>query len=428
MSVKSNNKYKTLAEHIIKTYEDDEYYKNSIFKNEVLGKHIVDKFGNIDDKAISQIQIMVLPFVRFITTAISQLYSKPVLRTINTDNNKILELFEEVCSAYDNISEDIDKYTFAGGMSAVKAHFDDIDKELEFVIYTANMLDYTPRADDYTKMEELYLSFYNDEVQQEEVWSKEEYNYNVNGSNSKSEKNIYGFIPFEIFRNKIIPNSWFCPPSSNLLDIQNYISNQNTQLGNNFKYQSMDMIVVKGGGKLENMNFGAKAVNKVETEDDIKFISPSTDLKKLVSVVEDQIKIFSRMNGIPDSLISAASTSSGISLIISQKALDDYLKNRSIKFRKTEEKILLKGLKVLGYHKGITIPEELKISLNYTSANQMTKLTEDEQKMWDFYIEKNILTEVDLMMTMFPNLTEEEAIQKIEENKQNKTKQEIITS
>jgi len=415
MKNKSINNYKSLSEKIIKIYNDDEYYKN-YFKTNVLGKHIVNKDGDADEKEIESIQVITLPFLKFVTNSISQLYSKPVLRSINSDNQDLLDILKEVTTSYDEIAEEVDKYTFAGGMTALKPHYDDEDRTFEYVLYTANMIDYTPRADDYSKLKELYLTFFYDNVRQEEVWSKEEYNYLNDGSNVVSEENIYGFIPFEIFRNKKIPNSFYCPPSSNLLDIQDYISNQNTQLGNNFKFQSMDMIVVKGGADLKEMNFGAKAVNKVDTEDDIKFVSPNTDLEKLVNVINEQIFIFARMNGIPDSLISAATTTSGVSLIISQKALDDYLKNRATKFRKTEENLLLKGIKVLAYHRGINVPEDLKVSLNYTAANQMSKITEDEIKMWEFYLEKNILTRVDLMITMFPNMTRKEAEEKILEN------------
>lgn len=407
--MKSINKYKSISNNIIKTYEDDIHYKNH-FVNNVLNKHIVDK------KTLESLQIVILPFVRFITNSISTLYNQPVIRSINNNDSKILELFKEVENAYINQANNIDKYTFLSGMVAVKSHYDDIDDCFEYILFPNNMIEYTPRADDYTKVKELELSYLYDSNKIIEIWSNEYYTRQVSNINTNSNINSYGFIPFTIFKNKNIPNSFYVAPNENLIDIQDYISNQITQTGNTFKYQTMSMLIIKGGQDIKQINYGANAVNRVDTEDSIDFISPKTDLTMLVTTINDQIQMFSRMNGIPDSLVSAKATQSGISLEISQKVLDIYIKDRSKLFVNFERKCLMDGLKVLAYHKGIALPKDLKITINHSSANQMNKLNDQEMTLWDFYINKNIYTNIDLLMSLNPLMTREEAIQKIDEN------------
>lgn len=407
--MKSINKYKSTANVIIKSYEDDLYYKNHFMSN-VLTKHIGDQ------KTINSLQVVVLPFIRFVTNSISTLYNQPVLRDINTDKKEVLELFREVEDAYIKQANNIDKYTFLSGMVAVKSHYDDIDDSFEYVLFPNNMIEYTPRSDDYTKIQELELSYLYDANKIVEIWDNQSYVRQVSDVNVNNVFNSYGFIPFTMFKNRDIPNSFFVPPSENLLDIQNYISNQITQTGNTFKYQSMNMLVIKGGQDIKQINYGANAVNRVATEDDIDFISPTTDLAMLIKVINDQIQIFSRINGIPDSLISANPSASGVSLEISQKVLDIYIKDRSKLFIDFERKCLLDGLKVLAYHRGIALPKNLKIIINHSSANQMNKLTDSEMTLWDFYINKNIYTNVDLLMSLNPLMTRDEAVKRIDEN------------
>lgn len=407
----SDNPYKIKSEEIISSYEDDIYYENR-FKNVILAKHIKSQ------DTLNEIQLAILPIIRFVVNSMSTLYNKKVIRTLNTENKKINDLFSKVSLAFDNESIQIDRYTKLSGMLALKSHFNNEESKLEYVIYNNNMIEYTPLPDDYNKMKELSLEFKYDNVKQEEIWDDLSYTKMVDGSQLSNEENPYGFIPFSIFRDKKLSNSFYCPPATNLLMIQDYISNQLTQIGNNFKYQSMDMIVVKGGGDLKSMNIGASAVNKVDVEDSIEFVSPGTDLNSLVDVVDSQLKLFSRINGIPDSLLSASSTSSGVAITISQKVLDDYVEERAKLFISTEKEALLKGLKVLGYHNNITIPDNLEISINYTSVNKAIKMTKEDLDIFNSYIEKGIYTNVDLMMATYPNMSRIDAEEKLKENKE----------
>ena len=110
------NKYKDSSSLLIKAYEDDQYYK-SYFISNVLAKHISDK------KTLDSIQIVTLSYIRFITNAISTLYNKKVIRTINYSKNKqINELFNIVNEAYNNVAIELDKYTFLSGTTALKAN------------------------------------------------------------------------------------------------------------------------------------------------------------------------------------------------------------------------------------------------------------------------------------------------------------------
>lgn len=405
------NKYKDSSSLLIKAYEDDQYYK-SYFISNVLAKHISDK------KTLESIQIVTLPYIRFITNAISTLYNKKVIRTINYSKNKqINELFNIVNEAYNDVSIELDKYTFLSGTTALKANYDTKNDEFNFVLFPSNFLNYKPNAEDYEKLEELELEYTYDNVRINEEWSNTNVEKTIDGSKYKQLENYYGFIPFSFFRNKKVPNSFFCSPSSNLLDIQDYLTLQQCQIGNTFKFQAMSMLVLKGGMDLKQLNFGANAVNKIDNDDSLEFISPETDLTSLVNLINEQIKIFSRIQGIPDSLISASATSSGISLIISNKALDEYIETRSKQFIKSEKEAILNGIKVLGFHYNIDIPEDLEVSISHLSVSNLTKLSKEEIDLYNYYLSKNIISILDLAKLVTNTVYDDDAKELILNNK-----------
>ena len=407
----TRNPYKNVAGTIVRSYEDDLYYKGR-FISTVVAKHIESQ------KTKDTIQITILPIIRLIIDSISGLYSEKVIRTINSDNEEIKSLFEKVCKSFDEKAVLVDKYTKLSGILALKSHYDaELDK-LEYIIYDSSMIsDYTPHPIDYTKYSELVLEYYLDGVRQNEFWGMNEYYRKIDDSKSKTEPNNYGFIPMTLFRDKELANSFYVAPTANLLDMQDFISMQLVQIGNNFKYQSMSMLVIKGGGSLEQLSIGASAVNQIGESDDMKFITPEIDLNGLVDTIDNELKLFCRANGIPDTLLSASVSSSGAAITISQKILDKYIKERSSLLINSEKQAILNGLKVLAYHNDIDLPYDLEISVTHTSANTATKLSQDEIMTNKFYLDNDIMTKVDLMIKLYPNMSESEAIAKLEKNK-----------
>lgn len=406
----TQNKYKSQAADVIRSYEDDLYYKNR-FISSVLAKHIES------EKTRDKIQIVCLPIIRLITDSISCLYNKKVIRTLNNDDESIKELFGEVEKSFDKKSVLVDKYTKLSGMLALKNHYDSELDKLEFVIYDSSMIhSYAPNALDYSKYEELIIDYYFDNVKQEEIWDRTTFSRKVDGSRLETLANDYNFIPITLFKDKDLANSFYVAPATNLLDFQDFITNQLVQIGQNFKFQSMSMLVVKGGGELQSMNFGASAVNQVGSEDSIDFINPTTDLSLLVETLNSELQLFSRANGIPDSLLTASSTSSGVAITISQKILDEYVEQRAKQFIDFEKETLIKGLKVLGYHRNVEIPEDIDVNIKYLSIFKQNKLTSEDIAMNEFYLKNDIYTKVDIMLQVNPNMSREEAESKIKEN------------
>lgn len=406
-----DNKYKSQVEHIISTYEDDDYYK-SYFEKNILAKHIQD------NKSRGQIQLVTIPFLKFITDSISLLYSKSVVRTINySENKEINDIFNIVNESFDDVAEQIDKYTFIGGMSALKPTYDSDNNEFEYMLYPSNFLSYEPDSENYLKAKTLNIEYDLDDVKILETYNNKELSKIVDDIEVMKEENPILINPLTIFRNKKIVNNFYIAPQSALLDVQNFITNQIVQMGNNYKYQSMSMLVLKGGADIKQLNFGANAINKIGNDDSLDFITPSSSLSELVNIINETIKLFNRINGIPDSLLTASATSSGVSLTISQKALDDYVGSRSKIFKKSEKEAIIKGMKLLAYYKGVKIPDDLDININYLAVSNLTKLTQDEINLYNFYLSKNIMSIVDLTKMLTNAKYDSDVLEMLEKNK-----------
>lgn len=406
------NKYKKTSEELIKIYEDNEYYKQYFYDN-ILSKQIKDEGSR------SQLLVVPFTFINFIVNSICTLYSKNVLRTHNyMENEKINDIFNIVNNKLNNITNNIDRYTFLTGTTAVKSYYDIEENEFDYHLYTSNFLDYEGHQFNQKKIKEIYINYNENDMDIFESYSKDYFERIVDDISVEKIQNPYGFIPFTFFNNKDTLNSVFSAPNTVLLDIQNTITNKILQLNNTFKFQSMSMLVLKGGPDLKQLNVGANAVNKISNDDDLKYINPEADLINLINTINEEIKVFLRVNNIPDSLLSASATSSGLALIISQSALDEITQNRSKSFMEKEKELLEKGIRVLAHHLQVVIPDDFEVNINHLSVSNFNKLSQDDLVLYKFYLEKNIISIIDLVKIINNGVHDEDIEELILKNKE----------
>lgn len=411
INTKTNNKYIKNAERVLNSYEDEDYaYKQvRVEANKDEDITVFDKKARI-----------VFPFLNFVTDNLSKMYSETVIRTLdenNKNNNKLQSLLKEVNDSFNLVSKTVDKYTFLTGNTAVKSFFNaDLDK-FKFIVFPSNMIDYTPYYNDPSEAQEISVKYLNNNTVNEETWSKEEVVFNVNNTQENKTENIYDEIPFTIFRNEEKQFDFFDSPKTNLLNAQNLLSIKLINTDRTFKYQSASILTFKSEGAtdISELNVGPSSVNVIGENDSIDFVNSKVDLNNLLTYIKDEFRMISKLRGIPDSLFEISSNASGVSIVASQKVMLEYIKERQNQFTNYEKELFEKSIRILAKHRNITIPEDFEINIIY--KNQIEPLNEDEIKLWDFYFDNNIYTNIDLLMQL-ESITKEEAETKIKTNKE----------
>ena len=68
--------------------------------------------------------------------------------------------------------------------------------------------------------------------------------------------------------------------------------------------------------------------------------------------------------------------------------------------------------------KGVEIPNDLDININYLAVSNLTKLTQDEINLYNFYLNKNIMSIVDLTKMLTNAKYDSDVLEMLEKNKE----------
>lgn len=418
--ISSNNKYKTRREQILNAYKDKVYAYNLV-RREALKEEDPETF----DKKSKNI----VPSLSFITNNLCKIYDQPVIREIdevNKNHKNLGILFDIVNKAFKKEDKNIDITTFLTSTTLVKPYYDrDLDK-FKFIVYGSNYCDMTSFPTDPVEPKEIKVSYPNNDVTQTEIWDYNQVKLYTDYSNHTTERNPYGFLPFVKFANEEDSFSYFTPPKDGLLDMQNSLSIKLINTDKTFKYQSRSLLVLSSDTKeLEELNIGPSLANQIGMEDKLEFIKPDAELNTLIDFIKQEFSLLSKMYNIPDSIFDLNSNRSGVSIVRSKAEINEYLKERKEKFRDYEKELFIKSIKMLAIDKNIDIPEDFDINITYKERKEA--LTDLEIKEWEFLLNNNVKTAIDLLMSR-EDLTREEAEAKYEENKKINEERNLISS
>ena len=403
------NKYRYDAEKILKAYKDDNF-AYSLVKSSALEMEMDSSFSSKSD--------VVFPAVNFITDTLSKMYIEKVVRRNNekySDNEELVGLTKIVSDAFDNISNTLDKYTFMTGLVGLKPFYNAEIDSFKYLMYPSHMIEYTPLYNDYSEAQEIQINYDTEGVSQKEVWSNNYFYFSTDDKEFKdgNSENIYGEIPFVFFKNNKDNIDFFEKPKKNLLKSQNMLSKMLVNIDATFKKQGSALLIAKGIGDIKDIKVGPNSINSLPEDGDLKYITPDLNMVDMVEFLKEQFSLISKLEGVPDSLFNVNNTSSGVSIVASQKVVQEYIKTRQRIFLNSEKEAIEMGVRILAYHKGIEVPEDFEVQINY--KRQIESLTKDEIDQWNFYIENNIYTSVDIIMQL-EDLSRVDAIAKIKEN------------
>lgn len=249
--------------------------------------------------------------------------------------------------------------------------------------------------------------------------------------------NNYGIIPFVFFREEIDPQLFWNYPDDTLISAQDNINIKLTELNYLFKMQGFSVWVaidykVKGRKTLD-----PSEVIEIETvrsdKADLKAVTPDAKMEELIRAIGEEFIRAAWHYGIsPSQFTLQGEVKSGFALEMENVTLSDDIQNRKNIYTPLLGELYDLIRRVWNYHtqysEDMLIPDLQNKQLTEMPQFDIKELRQpmnpqEEQALWQFYLDNGLRDKADYEMYKNPDLTREEAIdlvkQRVAEGEQN---------
>jgi hypothetical protein len=358
--------------------------------------------------------------VRPIVKSLSKLYTYPVVRRWEKPESQEAKLFSQYVKGYDRTMKTVDRFTLLTGTVAVRPIWDEELKRFSYGIYTRDMIDITADAVDPSLASQVRLKWNDRGSTIEQIYDAENIVEQVNGTISENLPNPYNKIPLVFFTNEDQPWGVIEGPAQDLVEANLALNWMMTMLDDIGIVQTAGLLVAKGrdvtGG---DFRVGHRAMVDLPAlpEADAKYINSNSDIDKLIQVINLNLDLFLSSRNIPESAIRATQdqSKSGVALVYEQAAIVDYMNERKVQFQDKDAELAALTCQVLATHLGPASLKPVPPMIKYKEFNM--PMSADERDAWQFKIDKNVATPVDMLMTDEPGLDEQTAQDRIAKNK-----------
>lgn len=356
----------------------------------------------------------------------------------------------------DQVLQEVNKLTTLLGTVLIKIAWRD---GIKYDIITPEILDVIPRLDDPTMPEAIIYAqeFFRDDAERFAgdltettpgtsdftvpgaphtiffFWSKTQFfafdkDLNIIPDLTNDQNaNPYGVLPFVVFRSRFPIDQFFVSPSIDLVEAQDTINFYLTQLNHLIKYQSFSILFLKG------MDQGKIIVDPAQTisaplatgsdrgEPDMKFVSPDAKIEDLWRLITERIAWIGKSHGLSLSDFKMSGDSkSGFSIHLENREIQERRKEQLKMYRKWETKKLFPLTKLIynlhAQAEGLPLLDaksELKIDFGEIEVplDPITELAHLNN-----LASQNLISKLDLMRKLNPDLSEKDARKKLEEN------------
>lgn len=246
----------------------------------------------------------------------------------------------------------------------------------------------------------------------------------------KKEDNLYfdqdGFpvLPFVFFPNKT-PHSTLTDYTSgnDVYDANMNVALNYVHLNELIKYQSYKQIFVKASDATSfpsSWNLDPQSVIALTDTDnntDIGTLDLQSDITKIMELIRDRIIMVFSQVGIPPSAIQLSGTpESGIAIRLDKQSLMEFRED-DIEIYREKEKALFEVVRIINnFHNTEKISEDAEINIDFAEITFPT--TRQEEAAADaLEIQNNSLTGWQILQRKNPDLTDDQAKEKYQENK-----------
>ena len=264
-------------------------------------------------------------------------------------------------------------------------------------------------------------------------WSDNDYFFYLPGSNKRKEDEFGGLNPFKIMPMVEMRADYPVDQYDTTGAWSLILANQNINIALNdlnlmIHHQAFDQPYVAGASEEEmvGMKFGANKI-LATSDPEVKFglLGYSPKITESIEAIKFNIQTIAYTYNLAINWSIEGNPASGFSLLVQNIDLlearhDDV--ELAVLYEKKMYKVLSKMQDHYRRHGMLkkdepVLPIDGKVSVDFTEIDFPINQAE-EQSRWDWLIDKNAKTVIDLIMSENPDMSEEEAIEKYQRNKE----------
>lgn len=238
------------------------------------------------------------------------------------------------------------------------------------------------------------------------------------GNFISEEINPYGILPF-------IP-CWSDPPTDyfwqrgahDLILSQDAINRMLTLLGYAIDFQGFSLCYVKSESQPkkedQNIKLGPRSVMFLSQQGDVGFASPDAPINEVLAAISFLMKQAAITNGLSASIITTDDKQmSGVSRITSNREMEELRRDDIALFTEYERKLFNIFRIIWNYHNpDRQMSNEVQLLVNFYDPQPVID-ARDQVQVWSQLMEMGIISPVDIIMERDPDLTREEATEKL---------------
>ena len=227
--------------------------------------------------------------------------------------------------------------------------------------------------------------------------------------------NPYGVLPFvECFIEGKPEFSYLDTNASNDLISTNLgINVAETNKNANVMFQSFGYLFVNGAGiDKDTMQIGQDKINYLGVDGSISIVSPPNAIPALDESIQSSYKMLAQNYHLPTSFVEGTTAASGVALKMRNIELTDERKSDVTRWKDIEYKLF--DLERLMF--AVELGQDAGDLEDVDFSESVEVLNDQEQRdKWDWELEKGLIDLADIMMQKNPDLTREEAEEKLAE-------------
>lgn len=266
-----------------------------------------------------------------------------------------------------------------------------------------------------------------------EIWNKERWAvwlYSPSLQDKKligSGKNPYGFIPAARFQPEEDDNTFYGITSvPDVVKVNEVYNNLWAALVRICIMQSFSVLVVKSEGDLDITVAPTRFLKFEQTENaEADYITPSPKINDVKQVLESLKKELQNFSQVPSSVISSSDESaipqSGYALKIKRIPIEQAWQKRRMSYGPSLKNLIRLAILVDNVNRNETVDLDIQVDVEFSSTtpenSPQEQIVKDESDL-----RHNIITPVDIMLRKYPTMTRDEAIKKIQDNKEESQK------
>jgi hypothetical protein len=244
-------------------------------------------------------------------------------------------------------------------------------------------------------------------------WTKDkiyrlDYKYNV----ISSMDNPYKILPFVPIHADLPISDFWGYPGDSIISMQETINERLVDLAYVLRMQSFSIPVIKGGNSQLDAFDPGLAINLSQDSDSgFRFESPKSPIAQVINAIDYLIRELAVVEGLPASYLSSKPTErkSGYAMLVQNKELQE-IRDNDIDLFKVYEQQVFDAIKQVWNNHNQNKFGDSTLKVNFFDPAQVD--AENKADYWEKMVNLGVLSPIDIIQKLDPDLSREEAEQK----------------